>query len=392
MEEIDNVFQWIMEGYRPLFADGAMMDMVAGRSIARPSRSDQSTGKGVLKVVAQLADIAPEEYYDELCSFAKSEIKAGMTYDKEYLAGMNATGMNAIKKLINNDSINEEQEPYFKNFGAMDKAVAHTDSYDLGISMYSERVGNFEYGNGENLKGWHMSDGALYLYNGDQSQYADEYWPTVDAHRLAGTTTDHTEGTISDGWNIHTSNKSWVGGSSLFDLYGAVGMDFEGENTTLTAKKSWFTFPDVIVSLGAGISSEEDKLTETIVENRKIRDDASNKLWIDGQEANLVTDSAEMKPMNWALLEGNHGTAENIGYYFPETTNVSVLKETRIGNWRDINSAIKAGSANDREIQKQYLSLAVEHGSAPENETYQYMILPGKTNEEMADFAAKLGA
>ena len=164
-------------------------------------------------------------------------------------------------------------------------------------------------------------------------------------------------------------------------------MDFEGENTTLTAKKSWFTFPDAIVALGTGISSEEDKLTETIVENRKIRDDASNRFWIDGEEAALTSGTAEKTSMNWALLEGNDGESQNIGYYFPETTEVSVLKETRVGNWRDINSSIKEGSENDRELEKQYVSLAVEHGAAPKNETYEYVILPGKTAEEMETFA-----
>ena len=113
----------------------------------------------------------------------------------------------------------------------MDKAVYHGENFDLGISMYSRRTGNFEYGNNENRKGWHMSDGALYLYNGDQSQYADVYWPTVDPHRLAGITTDHTEGFIpTDGtWNPHVSSKDWVGGSSVLSQYGTVGMDFEGE-------------------------------------------------------------------------------------------------------------------------------------------------------------------
>ena len=42
-----------------------------------------------------------------------------------------------------------------------------------------------EFGNEENKTGWHQSDGATYLYNGDPDQYADNYWNTVDPQRRA---------------------------------------------------------------------------------------------------------------------------------------------------------------------------------------------------------------
>jgi len=382
---ISNVYEWIWEGYRPLFAYGAMMDMVGGRGIARPSRNDQSAGRGVLMPMIEIARTAPDNQREEMLSFIKGQVAAGISYSDKYFDGLTVNQIVSIKELISDQNIPGDREAaYTKVYGVMDKIVHHTEKFSLGISMYSRRTGSFEYGNGENLKGWHMSDGALYLYTGDQSQYAEDYWPTVDPHRLAGITTDHTEGTIPASWTPHIGSKSWVGGSSLHGRYTAAGMDFEVENSTLNGKKSWFTFDDEIVALGAGISSEEDKETETIVENRKIRDDGANNLLIGGRQ---VTDSQTAEGVRWAHLEGNAGDA--VGYYFPEPTDVSVVREERKGNWRDINTAIASGSANDRTITKQYVSLAVNHGSAPLNEQYAYVLVPNVSAEQMERYSTE---
>lgn len=393
-DKLTSIFQWIWNGIRPLYADGAMMDMTTGRGVARPSTNEHTVGKGLLKHISHLMSIAPEDERNALRTFARTEILAGMEYKEDYFTGMTVADMAAMKNIITDDSLGEDDEIYHKNFGVMDKAVYHGENFDLGISMYSKRTGNFEYGNKENKKGWHMSDGALYLYNGDQAHYADVYWPTVDPHRLAGITTDHTEGFIpsDDSWKPHTSTKNWAGGSSVLNQYGSVGMDFEGELPTgnissLKAKKSWFTFPNGVAALGAGITSKEDKATETIVDNRKAMEDAANTVWVDGKEAELTVGDSAVMPASWALLEGNNGKQQNIGYYFPEETEISVLKETRTGNWKDINGAITAGSANDYEITRSYISFAVDHGTNPQNETYSYVLLPGRTPDEMAEFS-----
>src|SRR5699024_11300438 len=55
------------------------------------------------------------------------------------------------------------------------------------------------------------------------------------------------------------SEESWVGGSALDNRYGSTGMSYKQWNSSLTAKKSWFTFENEIIALGAGISSDEDR-------------------------------------------------------------------------------------------------------------------------------------
>lgn len=388
-DDLESVYTWIWEGYRPLFADGAMMDMVSGRSIARPSHTELETGRGILEAVVLLADGAPEDRKEQLLSFAKKQVLAGAESLDTFYSGMEASSMIAAKQLAADDSIEaDDGTPYTKIFGSMDKAAVHRDGYTLGISMFSSRTGNFEYMNKENTKGWHISDGALFLYNGDTSQFSNNYWNTIDPHRLPGITTDHTEGTNYESGLAYTSDRDYAGGSSVDDLYATVAMDFHGQNTDLTAKKAWFAFDDEVVALGTDINGIT-KDTETIIENKQIRDDGSNTLVVDGEEAQAELGESGAAGAEYAWIEGNNGT-DSIGYYFPEGEDLEIKREARTGSFQDINGAVADGAAGSEDVTRDYLSLAVSHGDGTEEgaEDYAYVLLPGRTEEETAEYAS----
>lgn len=388
-DDLESVYTWIWEGYRPLFADGAMMDMVSGRSIARPSHTELETGRGILEAIVLLADGAPEDRKEQLLSFAKKQVLAGAENLDTFYSGMEASSMIAAKQLAADDSVEaDDGTPYTKIFGSMDKAAIHRDGYTLGISMFSSRTGNFEYMNKENTKGWHISDGALFLYNGDTGQFSNNYWNTIDPHRLPGITTDHTEGTNYESGLAYTSDRDYAGGSSVDDLYAAVAMDFHGQNTDLTAKKAWFAFDDEVVALGTDISGIT-KDTETIIENKQIRDDGSNTLVVDGEEAQAELGESSAAGVEYAWIEGNSGT-DSIGYYFPEGEDLEIKREARTGSFQDINGAVADGAAGSEDVTRDYLSLAVSHGDGTEEgaEDYAYVLLPGRTEEETAEYAS----
>lgn len=388
-DDLESVYTWIWEGYRPLFADGAMMDMVSGRSIARPSHTELETGRGILEAIVLLADGAPEDRKEQLLSFAKKQVLAGAENLDTFYSGMEASSMIAAKQLAADDSVEaDDGTPYTKIFGSMDKATIHREGYTLGISMFSSRTGNFEYMNKENTKGWHISDGALFLYNGDAGQFSNNYWNTIDPHRLPGITTDHTEGTNYESGLAYTSDKDYAGGSSVEDLYATIAMDFHGQNTDLTAKKAWFAFDDEVVALGTDISGIT-KDTETIIENKQIRDDGSNALVVDGEEIQAELGESSAAGVEYAWIEGNSGT-DSIGYYFPEGEDLEIKREARTGSFQDINGAVADGAAGSEDVTRDYLSLAVSHGDGTEEgaEDYAYVLLPGRTEEETAEYAS----
>ena len=361
------------------------MDMVSGRSIARPSHTELETGRGILEAIVLLADGAPEDRKEQLLSFAKKQVLAGAENLDTFYSGMEASSMIAAKQLAADDSVEaDDGTPYTKIFGSMDKATIHREGYTLGISMFSSRTGNFEYMNKENTKGWHISDGALFLYNGDAGQFSNNYWNTIDPHRLPGITTDHTEGTNYESGLAYTSDKDYAGGSSVEDLYATIAMDFHGQNTDLTAKKAWFAFDDELVALGTDISGIT-KDTETIIENKQIRDDGSNALVVDGEETQAELGESSAAGVEYAWIEGNSGT-DSIGYYFPEGEDLEIKKEARTGSFQDINGAVADGAAGSEDVTRDYLSLAVSHGDGAED--YAYVLLPGRTEEETAEYAS----
>ncbi len=336
-----------------------------------------------------LADGAPDDRKEQLLSFATKQVLAGAENLDTFYSGMEASSMIAAKQLAADDSVEaDDGTPYTKIFGSMDKATIHREGYTLGISMFSSRTGNFEYMNKENTKGWHISDGALFLYNGDAGQFSNNYWNTIDPHRLPGITTDHTEGTNYESGLAYTSDKDYAGGSSVEDLYATIAMDFHGQNTDLTAKKAWFAFDDEVVALGTDISGIT-KDTETIIENKQIRDDGSNALVVDGEETQAELGESSAAGVEYAWIEGNSGT-DSIGYYFPEGEDLEIKREARTGSFQDINGAVADGAAGSEDVTRDYLSLAVSHGDGTEEgaEDYAYVLLPGRTEEETAEYAS----
>ncbi|MCM3110864.1 polysaccharide lyase family 8 super-sandwich domain-containing protein [Lederbergia lenta] len=380
-----NVYNWIKDSFEPLMYKGAMMDMVRGRAISRENSSDHTTGRSITLSILRLAEGVPANQALELKSMAKEWIQSDKTFD-EYYRGINIYDMILAKSVVNDDSI-ETRGELVKNqiFGAMDRVVHQRPEFALGISMSSSRISGIEMGTHsgyENTKGWYTGYGMTYLYNDDLKQFSNDYWPTIDMLRLPGTTTDGTEGKPVQSWSPYLSTKSWVGGSSIDGLYGAAGMEFDIENSTLTGKKSWFMFDDEIVALGSGITGSENRKTETIIENRQLNRKGDNALTVNKEsKPNKSGWKEQMKSVKWAHLEGNTDHSA-IGYFFPKPSTVLGLRESRTGAWEDINFQ---GSTD--QITRNYLSLAVDHGGNPERANYEYVLLPSKNIEETDKYA-----
>ena len=156
--------------------------------------------------------------------------------------------------------------------------------------MHSDRTYGHELINDEGKRTWNISDGMTYLYNGDQDQYGTGYWATVDQKRLAGTTTEYvtrpdrretapgisTAGLAAPAWEITERPeciiKHWE--------------TVEAQRNGTDAKKSWFLFDDEIVAVRQ-ITSSTGNYVETVIENRKLKEDGSNQVLIDGEERSI---------------------------------------------------------------------------------------------------------
>lgn len=393
-EKLNTIYQVILDSFEPLMYKGVMMNMVSGRAISRANERDYGHGFGIMRrILAFYTESAPEEYKNRYKAMIKQWIESN---DKRDIVETSTNLQFTVqaKALMKDDSVKARGELIGNYmFPNMDRVVHRRSGYVFGLSMYSKRIANYESLNGENLKGYHTSDGMTYLYNGDIEQYSKDFWPTVDSKRLAGTTVDtknifeKVAGTSYGPGQAQTSTQSWVGGANLGE-YGVSGMYLDNKRKDpskelgmdLEAKKSYFMFDDEIVALGAGVTSTKDNGIETIVENRLINKE-NDKIYVNGQDMTNNIDEDTQIDAEWAYLQGENNES-SIGYYFPSKTELNVKRDTRTGSWKEINNGQPA-----TEVTNTFFTMWKDHGTNPEADTYEYVLLPNVSKEDTEKYA-----
>jgi hypothetical protein len=308
-----NFYNMIFEAYEPLIYDGRFMDLAREREISRVANQDHVPGRQAIRAIVLLLDVLEgdqkvraeqmlkewlldEVVMQQVCS---DPLEGFLEY---YLPPF---VISKAQELLDDETITPRGKLITnKTFASMDRVVHLQEDYALGLAMSSTRIKNTEGTNNEGLRFWHIADGMTYLYNEDKDLFADHFWATVDYQRLPGTTVARVNRGTKDGYG--TNNPSaWVGGADM-DAYGVAGMWFTGLGTsttrTLQARKSWFMFDDEIVATGSGIKLGSGSApVETIIENRKIKPDFSNKLILNGSEQEVSLGSGGTTEENKSL-------------------------------------------------------------------------------------------
>lgn len=364
------IFLWAREAYAPWIVDGAVPDAVRGRRVSSREQGDHMVGRGMIAALAVIADAAPPAEAAQLRAMIKGWMVRDKSFGGDYLAGSDGVGqtnvplyeLGRLKAIAADPAIHAAPEaPGARLFPSMDRAILRGAGFAAVISLTSPRTSSFEFGNGENIKGWWSGMGALQLYDADQSQFDHEYWATIDSARLPGTTTDHSGSGRPVDWKQYANSEAWAGGATDGKL-AALGMAFtlrEVTGSPLRGRKSWFFFGDRILALGSGIGGGEGA-TETIVANRRVSEGA--RLLVDG----VALPNGSRQGAHWAWLQDAQ-TGSRIGYVFPAEADVQALREQRSGSWREINDRQSA-----EKMTALYQSLSIPHGATG----YAYLLLP----------------
>lgn len=376
-----NVLRWVYDSFEPFLHRGALMQMVSGRYYTRDG-DDHQDGHEVLGSVLRLARFAPAPDAESFRRLVKREILSDTRRD--FIASNPPPyDVWALEVLTDTNLLPAASRVGHFQFPRMDVVVHRRPNWSMGVAMSSRRIGNYEFTRGENLRGWYLGDGATWLYNDDLGQFADGYWPAVDPYRIPGTTVDTQVRTNGSG-SSYRSPRDWVGGASLLGLYGAVGMHTRAWNSTLTARKSWFMFDDEVVCLGADIESTDGRPIETIVDNRRLAGYGDNPFRVnDVPQPDGVGWSGTLAGVTSAHLAGNVPGAD-VGYYFPQAVTLNARRESRAGAYSDLNTTY--GSTT--RVARSFLTLWFNHGINPSNATYAYVLLPNRSADGVASYAA----
>ncbi|HFN8586205.1 TPA: polysaccharide lyase 8 family protein [Staphylococcus aureus] len=353
---------WIDEGFMPLIYKGEMMDLSRGRAISRENETSHTASATVMKSLLRLSDTMDDSTKTKYKQIIKTSVKSDSSYNQnDYLNSY--SDIDKMKKLIDDKSITtNDLTQQLKIYNDMDCVTYHNKDLDFafGLSMTSKNVARYESINNENLKGWHTGAGMSYLYNSDVKHYRDNFWATADMKRLAGTTTLDNEEPKEN----KNSDKTFVGGTKFDDQHASIGMDFENQDKTLTAKKSYFILNDKIFFLGTGIkSTDSSKNPVTTIENRKAN---GYTLYTDDKQ----TTASDNQGTNSVFLESPNKPKNNIGYHFLNKPKITVKKESHTGKWSDINKSQK-----DTQKTDEYYEVTQKHSD--KDDKYGYVLYPG---------------
>lgn len=371
--------EWLFDAMEPFLYNGSVMSMVMGRDISRVGTSEINRGNAIVKAMVRMVSYADKNDSLKLKRLIKQQVTDNPSQNYEKI--MSISELPIFRDIINNSSISPStKEQSTKVFYNMDRVVQSGINYSFGISMSSSRIANYESINLENTKGWYTGDGMTYLYtNSGTNQFGSEFWQNVNPYKMAGTTVDtQTREAISVySRQEYLSSKNFVGGASI-GSYGVASMWLDSYsnnnssllcrgldglvkhspivNRTLEAQKSWFMFDNEIVALGAGITSNDDYLAETIVENRVV--DSNNIISING--STLTANSKKINNADYVSIDGVGG------YYFPGSATINLQKTSTTPS---------------------FIEMWLEHGVKPQNQKYEYVLLPNMSKEDTKKYS-----
>lgn len=382
-EEISRrMYDMGLNTFLPAVYKCSCFDVVRGRYIAREGTTTIATGIHILQVLFQLSVNAPADVKMKLQRGIKQNLLASEELKNSFFSTLSIDLAPEAWKLMEDDSI--PPADYIqggKYYAGMECAYYRNKDFAFALKLFSKRTLTYEQINDENLKSWYISHGTTFIYNNDLKHYVNNYWATTDYYKLAGTTVTDTERPVGY-MQGYKNTKEWVGGATLDEEFVAVGMDYEDyktqqDETFLSGKKSWFMIDGQIIALGSGIKNGTPGVdNNTFIENRIVS--KADKFYFDGKEYGYgETVSGNPK---YIFYDGQN---DDIGYVFLQNHNVEMKSLENSGRWKDVRSS----DGSEKVHTNPFLHIKISHGEKPLNESYAYVLLPGKSMKELASYS-----
>lgn len=255
-----------------------------------------------------------------------------------------------------------------KMYYCSDYMLQNRKNYDFSVRTSSVRTNKTESGNGENLYGTYMSEGATCI-RVDGNEYLNIF-PAWEWDKIPGTTTPVGEVKNNADWG-KPGTSTFTGGASD-GKYGV--MTYDMNNYGVKARKGWFLFDKEIVCLGAGIKSATGKEITTSVNQCLLSGDVYSS---DGTQVTKAVPGIRQSKGKTGWIWNN-----KIAYFFPEKSDISLKNGIQKGDWAKINF-----NQSDKEVALPVFNLWLTHGTDPQHAGYAYIVVPGiNTPDEAARY------
>jgi chondroitin AC lyase len=270
-------------------------------------------------------------------------------------------------------SIGEKNElTGVRYFPFSELTIQRTNHYMISIRMCSSRIRGSESGNGENLSGYYLADGAMYLMKTGK-EYLNIY-PYWDWRKLPGTTSVQDTAKLPEiGWGSYNIASDFVGGLTSNDC-AITSMQYIRDG--VSANKSYFLFPEFTVCLGAGINGENNQHLQTTIEQCF----STTPVYINNGEILQYENSGTNKSVN-ARSFWHQGS----GYIINQGRNIVVSSVKKTANWSNVVNWV-----SEEEEAKDVFTLGIDHGTNDvKDEKYAYAVFPNMDKAELAKIEKK---
>lgn len=368
------IFDKIEESFAPFIFDGRFMDAVRGRIVSRWNQSDIEDGLDGVEAILILAKSAPTataQLWRTLCKGWLSR-----NWSRSIFENTSVRRAVEFKALLDDASVIAASEPETTHvFPSSSRAVHRRPGWAASVSAASSTIAHYESINNENLKGWCQGSHVHLVYDQDHEQFADRYWAAVDPLRLPGSTAERKSMPTTTPAPVTTAR--WRGGATMGN-YGTIAQWLvPPHSSSLRAWKSTFFLGSMFVCTGSKISCGSSAPIETTLLNRNLHATGTNRLLVDGSERAHTIGTADMIPgSSWAHLEDVGGVVLLDG-----NRSLVALRDNRSADWSGVNTYVGGAPTP---VDRRFMTLWLDHGPAPANDTYGYAILPGYTASQTA--------
>ena len=261
--------------------------------------------------------------------------------------------------------------PFHRHYWRGDHTIHQRPDYTMDVRMASTRTFRCENGNGDNLRGYFITEGGTGIVRrGDE--YVDIY-PVWDWSRLPGTTTPALKEVPVPAQWAQRGQSTFAGGVSdgIYGIttYQMIDKDF---SINTTAKKSWFFFDKEVVCMGSDIQSSNASPINTTINQCLL----NGKVTVETDQTSSSVTQEKGQQTYTNLRWVNH---DSISYYFPEGGNITVRNDIQKGSWRYISSF-----RSTEPLEKEVFKLWVNHGVQPRQGSYLYYIVPNTASTTVA--------
>ncbi|MDR2915195.1 MAG: chondroitinase [Tannerella sp.] len=304
----------------------------------------------------------------------------------EYMPQSHSKTELELVERISDKGIPAEKEPEGNlSLGYGCVSVQRRDNWSAVVRGHSRYLWAAEHYLGANLYGRYLAHGSMQIFTAKEGETVTPYssgWiqDGFDWGRIPGTTAIHlpVEQLKANVLNVDVfsgfeemlySDEAFAGGITHRDQNGAFGMklhEHDKYNGSHRARKSYHFFDGRIICLGSDIENVNDEYnTETTIFQL------------------AVTEEKELNYWNHYSAGKNYWIDHlGTGYYIP------ARKENNLNFEKNFPQYSRKQNTGE-ETSGNWVALTIDHGRAPESQSYEYMVVPRTDEPEMQALSKK---